>query len=307
MKNCGMTIHNRLLSIIALVLAASFAGQAFGAGEGTAVGVNPDAVARINTVDRTLVVGADLSVGETVVTGPRGQVQIIFDDETELVVGPGSSLKLETYLLRGNHTAEKLTVNALAGTFRFISGNSPKSAYQISTPTAAIGVRGTKFDIVVTRDSTRVTLFEGALQICNNSSACAEVTEPLRDGSGLGRWRPALAPQRSATPAADRPISIMSASNRHCCPTSASAAPANALRRPAEQARDNPGQRPVGKQPAPRYRNNRGTTGGTTGGTSGGTTGRPTAEPQAARTGERRRNHRWHHRRFTGGGTADPR
>ncbi len=76
--------------------------------------------------ERILQVGTDVSVGETIVTGPAGQVQIVFDDNTRLVVGPGSALLVETYLLASSNTAEKLTVNALGGTFRFITGNSPK-------------------------------------------------------------------------------------------------------------------------------------------------------------------------------------
>jgi hypothetical protein len=185
-----MMTNNRILASLALVLALSNPSATLGAAEGTAVGVNPDAVARINRADRTLVVGADLSVGETVMTGPRGQVQIVFHDQTRLVVGPGSSLMIETYLLRGGNTAEKLTVNALAGTFRFISGRSPKSAYQIRTPTAAIGVRGTKFDIVVARGSTRVMLYEGALQICGGGQDCEQVTERCELGAaGSGGTR----------------------------------------------------------------------------------------------------------------------
>lgn len=148
---------------------------AFADNEGTAVGVNPDAVARINSNDRVLIAGSGISVGETLVTGSRGQVQIIFADDTHLVVGPNSALRIETYLMRNNGTAQKLAVNALAGSFRFITGRSPKPAYQIHTPTAAIAVRGTKFDILVTRADTRVMLYEGALQLCASGADCEQV------------------------------------------------------------------------------------------------------------------------------------
>ncbi len=138
------------------------------AGEGTAVGVDPQASAKQGSAERTLVVGADVSVGDQIVTGPSGRVQLVFADDTRIVVGPGSTLKIETYLLKGN-TAEKFAVNALAGTFRFISGNSPKPAYSINTPTASIAVRGTKFDITVTRQATQTMLYDGALRLCRGS------------------------------------------------------------------------------------------------------------------------------------------
>lgn len=149
----------------------------FAANEGTAVGVKPDAKARIQTRDRVLIAGDGISVGERLVTGPSGQVQIIFADDTHLVVGPNSSLLIETYLMRNDGTAEKLAINALAGSFRFITGHSPKAAYQINTPTAAIAVRGTKFDIVVSATQTGIMLYDGALQLCGSGADCAQLTD----------------------------------------------------------------------------------------------------------------------------------
>lgn len=168
-------MKHRLLGMTVLLGLAALAPAVIGAGEGTAVGVDPDALARGMT-DRILEAGADISVGETVVTGPSGQVQIIFHDQTRLVVGPNSALLIETYLLADSNTVSNLTVNALGGTFRFITGNSPKPAYSIRTPTAAIAVRGTEFDLLVDRAGSRVMLYEGALQICNPAGDCEDVT-----------------------------------------------------------------------------------------------------------------------------------
>ena len=146
---------------------------AFAAGEGTAVGVNPDAFSRLGSSDRVLVVGDDVSVGESIVTGPTGNVQLLFDDQTRLVVGPRSTLQIETYLLNGSG-ADKFAINALAGTFRFISGNSPKSAYSIDTPTASIAVRGTEFDLTVGADRTLTMLYDGALRVCQGN-VCVDI------------------------------------------------------------------------------------------------------------------------------------
>ena len=161
--------------LLSVLLFAS-APAAFAANEGTAVGVRPDAKAQINATDRILEVGADVSVGELIVTGSAGQVQIVFDDDTRLVVGPRSALLIETYLMASGNTAQKLAINALGGSFRFITGNSPKPAYAINTPTAAIAVRGTEFDLVVQLSNTKVMLYDGALQICGAGGACQELT-----------------------------------------------------------------------------------------------------------------------------------
>lgn len=168
-----------LVLMSSLLLAASAAL----AETGTAVGVDPDALADFQGTVRTLVVGADVSVGETVVTGPSGQVEIIFSDKTKLVVGPGSQLLIEDYLLRNATTADKVAVSALAGTFRFVTGTSPKSAYQIKTPTGTIGVRGTAFDFTVVDQTTSVVLYHGAVRICAKSGKCVELTSKCEAGS----------------------------------------------------------------------------------------------------------------------------
>ncbi len=164
----------RLLASALFALALLPVPLAMAAGEGEAVGVDPDAVARLGSTDRTLVVGADISVGERVVTGPTGQVQIVFADNTKLVVGPGSALLIEDYLLRNASTAEKITIDTLSGTFRFITGDSPKSAYTLKTPNGTIGVRGTALDITITQQGTLVLLLNGAITACASGGACAD-------------------------------------------------------------------------------------------------------------------------------------
>ena len=50
--------------------------------------------------------------------------------------------------------------------FRFTTGSLHKDAYSITTPTAAIGVRGTVLDISVQGSRTRVTVVEGRALVC---------------------------------------------------------------------------------------------------------------------------------------------
>ena len=90
-------------------------------------GVNPAADAQLEGATRTLIVGADIFIGDLVETGPKGQVQILFADNTKLVVGPQSSLKIDDYLMRNNGAAGKFAVDMLSGSFRFATGNGPKN------------------------------------------------------------------------------------------------------------------------------------------------------------------------------------
>ena len=106
----------------------------------------------------------------------------VFDDETHLVVGPSSSLVIESYLLRSDKSVGRFAVNALGGTFRFITGKSDHDVYTIDTPTGTIGVRGTAFDFTVaeaaakaagqTLPGTIVALFRGAVILCNLDNKC---------------------------------------------------------------------------------------------------------------------------------------
>lgn len=142
------------------------------AASGTALGVNPAAAAENGNESRTLKVGSDVAIGEKIVTGPQGQVQILFTDKTELVVGPNSALVIEDYLLRDDESVGKFAINALSGTFRFATGRADKSLYQIKTPTGTIGVRGTEFDFESDPDKLRVLLYGGSVMLCNLKQSC---------------------------------------------------------------------------------------------------------------------------------------
>ena len=108
---------------------------------------------------RTIAALQPVFMGDRVQTGPNGQAQLLFNDNTKLVVGPGSTLLLEQYLLQSasTSTVSNFSVNALRGSFRFITGDSPKPSYAIKTPTATIGIRGTEFDLSSVRTVRRIS------------------------------------------------------------------------------------------------------------------------------------------------------
>lgn len=155
-----------------LLLATTFPTLA---ASGQVLGVKPAAQVEGKS---TLVVGADVFIGDKVVTGAAGLVQIKFQDKTELVVGPNSALVIEDYLLREDNSAGRLAINALSGTFRFATGTTAqKDRYTIQTPSGTIGVRGTAFDFNVSPDETNVLLFHGAVFLCNTSQSCVTLSD----------------------------------------------------------------------------------------------------------------------------------
>ena len=71
--------------------------------------------------------------------------------------------------MRGDsNTVQNFSIKALRGTFRFITGKSPKGAYDIQTANATIGIRGTAFDFWV-QDATGVALLNGRVRLCDNT------------------------------------------------------------------------------------------------------------------------------------------
>ena len=77
-----------------------------------------------------------------------------------------SRVTLDQFVYVGEANGQKMAVNLAKGVFRFTTGKLDKNAYIISTPSAAIGVRGTVLDIGVQKAQSKVTLVEGQALVC---------------------------------------------------------------------------------------------------------------------------------------------
>lgn len=141
---------------------------------GTAVGVQPAAVAQLGGDQVTILLGSQLFEGQTIVTSAIGEVQIVFVDDTRMVIGPNSALVIERILMRDSTTFSSLVTNALGGTFRFITGSSPHSAYQMTTPAGTIAVRGTAYDVTIEPITRRVDVmvYLGGVELCPATGRC---------------------------------------------------------------------------------------------------------------------------------------
>ena len=140
---------------------------------GTAVAVLQSAEADGNDFGRrVLAVQSPVFMGDKIVTGPIGEAQLRFRDETRLVVGANAQLVIDAFVFK-NDTPRNVSISAVRGAFRFITGSGPKQAYAIHTPTATMAVRGTKFDFSVGDDGqTNFVLYEGSVRLCSLSGRC---------------------------------------------------------------------------------------------------------------------------------------
>jgi hypothetical protein len=120
-----------------------------------------------------LTVGAGVSQDTTVRTDESGNAQLKFIDETLLVIGPSSSIKLDKILFTPDRKAKTFVLQAMAGAFRFATGKSNHSAYAIQTPIATIGVRGTRFAFGIRGDELTIVVTQGTVSSCTRGTPAA--------------------------------------------------------------------------------------------------------------------------------------
>jgi hypothetical protein len=168
-----------LLASAPLLVAAIVSGSAHAQ---TRVG---EAVVIQNQVDRVtgslsmpINVGDGLARDETVRTGIESAARLVMADNTNLSLGPNATITLDRTVFNDEHSYRDIAIKLATGAFRFVTGNSEKAAYKITTSVATIGVRGTVLDILSQRGKTTVVLQEGASRVCAIGGACTELTHP---------------------------------------------------------------------------------------------------------------------------------
>lgn len=169
-----MTTLRRVALAAACGLCALAAHKSFASDpSGTAVAVAPAADAQGESGTRVLNVMGPIFMGDRIHTGPAGEVQIKFRDDTRMVVGPNSRMTVDAFVFNADNTARQITMRAFRGAFRFITGKSRKQAYSIRTPASTIGIRGTRFDFAIEADGRMsFALFEGEARLCDANHQC---------------------------------------------------------------------------------------------------------------------------------------
>ena len=106
---------------------------------GTANSVKPEAS---GSVAGTLSAGSGVHANETVRTGSSGQAGMRFIDESNLHVGPSSSVRLDKFVYDPNKGSGTVVIEGARGAFRFSTGSQNKGDVKIKTPSGTLGIRG---------------------------------------------------------------------------------------------------------------------------------------------------------------------
>ena len=121
--------------------------------------------------------GDEIFRDETVRTAVDSDAKFVLRDDTNLSLGPSSTLKLDRAVFSGETSAGDIAIKLSTGAFRFITGNSSKESYKIVTPLATIGVRGTILDFLNQRVRNLVVLQAGQARVCA-AGQCVDLLNP---------------------------------------------------------------------------------------------------------------------------------
>ena len=176
MKTSGSGLARFSLSVFAasLFVPPLMSSAAWAQSIGKAVSAVPSATYSEGAAPRTIEVGTEFEQNDRIVTDKNGAAEIEFADGTSLTIGANSEIVLDKMIFAGGK-AKNATVNVVRGTLRFVTGSSDHSAYQIKTPVATIGVRGTVIDIALEKDDMIFNTVEGIGVVCRGGSDCRDI------------------------------------------------------------------------------------------------------------------------------------
>jgi ferric-dicitrate binding protein FerR (iron transport regulator) len=151
--------------------------------------------ARVGGQAAPLATGNSVYQNQTISTGANSVAQLLFTDQTTLSIGQRSQVTLDRYVYDpGQASGGGATVSMARGAMRFVSGSQDPRNYQVRTPVATIGVRGTIVDLLLMDGRMFGILDEG------------RVIFTLADGTTIELDRPGMAVEFFSDGSTSRPF-----------------------------------------------------------------------------------------------------
>lgn len=122
---------------------------------------------------RSLAKASIIYLHDMLETGNASEAQIVFSDNTLMTFRPESKFYIDEYEYNPNAKTKsvgKYIMNLIEGGFRTITGLIAKanpSDYQVNTPVATIGVRGTDYTLVIKNDGIYLARNKGEPCVSN--------------------------------------------------------------------------------------------------------------------------------------------
>lgn len=144
--------------------------------------------------------GTKVLAGDTIVTAAGAYARMEMTDRGEIVLRPGTRIKIESYAFNEAKPQEDSFVfSMLKGGLRTVTGligkRGNRDAYELKTPTATIGIRGTDYTGRVCAGSECGALPPGTyLHVANGSIFTSNGSGGLLLGSGQSAHVPQFTP-----------------------------------------------------------------------------------------------------------------
>ena len=117
-----------------------------------------------------------IEAGTTVVTGPRSQAILRFDDGQAVALSENSELKVSEYSFSSSDPSkDKFVFDLFKGAMRSVTGvltTRTRDAYSLRVPQATIGIRGTDFMVALVNPAY-MSVLSGTIAASNSAGSVA--------------------------------------------------------------------------------------------------------------------------------------
>jgi hypothetical protein len=113
---------------------------------------------------------------ELIETTPDAAMEARFVDGSRMTVGASAKVLVDEFVFDPKSTKSNALITITLGTLRFVSGTMPKGTIHFDTPTATVGIRGTRLKIRVSATgSTLIAVEEGQVEVTAKASGQSAV------------------------------------------------------------------------------------------------------------------------------------
>jgi len=141
-------------------------------------------------IGRNVAGGDQIQLGDRIVTGPGGGLQILLLDGTTFTVGPNTTLVIDEFVFNPATGTGRLAASVTKGTLRVISGRlarQEQEAIRIKLPMATVGVRGTM--VVLSGDANGFFIGLFGIGADNSADRPQSLVFVSTNGTGTGIFR----------------------------------------------------------------------------------------------------------------------
>jgi hypothetical protein len=119
-------------------------------------------------------VGTEVHMNDRLRTGPEARLQVTFVDDTVLTLGENANVVIDRYVYNPGQGTGEVSLTATRAALRFTTGKLnqlPNKNITVTTPVAALAVRGTDFWAGIVDYQYGVLLLQGNLNVSNSLGA----------------------------------------------------------------------------------------------------------------------------------------